>query len=167
MLCIHLESTFCQSTLVNMAGIKVTSPNVHYNEAYIESKYVYQATNVTIEKGNLIATPTSTTYTFRTDRRVPKLGCMMVGWGGNNGTTVTASVIANKLGLSWKTKEGVQQSNYFGSITQASTVYLGSNTNGDIYVPFKDLLPMVYPDDIVFDGNNNFYLYFLFFLIYK
>lgn len=31
---------------------------------------------------------------------------MLVGWGGNNGTTVTAAVLANKLGLSWMTKTG-------------------------------------------------------------
>lgn len=33
---------------------------------------------------------------------------MLVGWGGNNGTTVTAAVIANKLGLTWKTKTGTK-----------------------------------------------------------
>ena len=40
--------------------------------------------------------------------QVPKLGVMLVGWGGNNGSTVTAAQIANKLQLSWNTKEGVQ-----------------------------------------------------------
>lgn len=44
--------------------------------------------------------------TFRTERRVPRLGVMLVGWGGNNGTTVTAAVLANKLGLTWRTKNG-------------------------------------------------------------
>lgn len=29
-----------------------------------------------------------------------------MGWGGNNGTTVTAAVLANRLGLSWMTKTG-------------------------------------------------------------
>ncbi len=136
-----------------MASVEISSPNVHYSEDFIESQYKYQATNVVRQNGKLIATPIETSYTFRTSRRVPKIGCMMVGWGGNNGTTLTASVLANKLGLSWCTKDGVQQANYFGSITQASTVYLGSDVDGDVYVPFKDLLPMVYPDDIVFDGK--------------
>lgn len=54
--------------------------------------------------------PSSTKLTFRTERRVPKLGVMLVGWGGNNGTTVTAAVLANRLGLSWMTKTGTKVS---------------------------------------------------------
>lgn len=39
-----------------------------------------------------------------------------------------------------------------GSITQASTVCLGTGPEGEIYVPLKDMLPMVDPNDIVIDG---------------
>lgn len=78
---------------------------------------------------------------------------MLVGWGGNNGSTVTAATIANRLGLSWNTKEGIQHSDYYGSICQSSTVHLGSGgPQGEIYVPLRDLLPMVHPNDMVFDG---------------
>lgn len=160
--------------------------------------------------------PCSTRFTFRTGRQVPRLGVMLVGWGGNNGTTVTAAVLANKLGLSWMTKTGrkvgvpwpwqgwgwghraqllpsppgsctpifslplqrwsaapappavwggpphgggssshspSQKANYYGSLLQASTVCLGTGPAGDVYVPFRDLLPMVHPNDIVFDGR--------------
>ena len=31
---------------------------------------------------------------------------MLIGWGGNNGSTVTGTVLANRLGLTWRTKEG-------------------------------------------------------------
>lgn len=69
---------------------------------------------------------------------------MLVGWGGNNGSTFTAAILANKQGLSWPTRRGIQHSNWFGSITQASTVRLGNGEYGeDIYVPFHKLLPMV------------------------
>lgn len=44
------------------------------------------------------------------------------------------------LGLP-KTK--VQQANYFGSRTQASTIRVGSFNGEEIYAPFKSLLPMV------------------------
>nr|XP_005993230.1 PREDICTED: inositol-3-phosphate synthase 1 [Latimeria chalumnae] len=77
---------------------------------------------------------------------------MLVGWGGNNGTTVTAAILANKMGLSWNTKTGIKHANYYGSFLQSSTACLGSGPNGDVYVPFRDLLPMVHPNDIVFDG---------------
>jgi len=70
-----------------------------------------------------VVTPTVTQYEFRTARTVPKMGCapppwrpeqcrrrrfnpaqltgllarlMLVGWGGNNGSTVTAGVLANR-----------------------------------------------------------------------
>uniref|UniRef100_A0A8D2J3Q3 inositol-3-phosphate synthase n=1 Tax=Varanus komodoensis TaxID=61221 RepID=A0A8D2J3Q3_VARKO len=97
-------------------------------------------------------TPSSVHLTFRTERRVPKLGVMLVGWGGNNGSTVTAAVLANRMALSWMTKRGRKHANYYGSLLQASTVCLGSGPSGDVYVPFRDLLPMVDPNDIVFDG---------------
>lgn len=42
---------------------------------------------------------------------------MLVGWGGNNGSTMTAGVLANKHQMSWETKEGVQEANYLGSFT--------------------------------------------------
>ncbi|KAH7293396.1 hypothetical protein KP509_28G024400 [Ceratopteris richardii] len=77
---------------------------------------------------------------------------MLVGWGGNNGSTLTAGVIANREGISWVTKDGVQQANYFGSLTQASTCRVGSFQGEEVYAPFKSLLPMVDPNDIVFGG---------------
>lgn len=47
-----------------------------------------------------------------------------------------------------------QKANYFGSLTQASTTSLGIGPDGkDVYIPFKDLLPMLEPNDIEFDGK--------------
>lgn len=71
-----------------------------------------------------------TVVTFRTERKVPKLGLMLVGWGGNNGSTVTGAILANKHEMQWQTKEGIIKANYFGSITQSSTVLLGTDSNG-------------------------------------
>lgn len=87
----------------------------------------------------------------------------MVGLGGNNGTTLAGGIIANRgksafsadtytsrltflllEGITWKTKFGVRTPNYYGSITQASTVRIGEDQNGEeIYVPFNSILPMV------------------------
>ncbi|XP_013399714.1 inositol-3-phosphate synthase 1-A [Lingula anatina] len=135
-----------------MTSIQVESPNVRYTDDFIESQYDYETTEVRKENGKLVATPKKTRYTFRVERKVPRVGMMLVGWGGNNGSTVTAATLANKLGLSWRTKDGTRHANYYGSITQASTICLGSGPDGDIYVPFHDLLPMVRPDDLVIDG---------------
>ena len=77
---------------------------------------------------------------------------MLVGLGGNNGTTLTGSVIANREGITWKTKDGVKAPNYWGSLTQASTCRVGAINGQEVYTPFRSLLPMVNPNDIVFDG---------------
>ena len=77
---------------------------------------------------------------------------MLVGLGGNNGSTLVGGVIANREGITWKTKEGVRVPNYFGSLTQSSTCRVGSVKGQEVFTPFKTLLPMVNPNDIVFDG---------------
>ncbi|KAJ6916916.1 hypothetical protein NC652_019350 [Populus alba x Populus x berolinensis] len=135
---------------------KVESPNVKYIEDEIHSVYNYETTELVHENRNgsyqWTVKPKTVKYEFKTDTRVPKLGVMLVGWGGNNGSTLTGGVIANKEGISWATKDKVQQANYFGSLTQASSIRLGSFNGEEIYAPFKSLLPMVNPDDIVFGG---------------
>eukprot|EP00252_Welwitschia_mirabilis_P013954 TRINITY_DN3093_c0_g1_i1.p1 TRINITY_DN3093_c0_g1~~TRINITY_DN3093_c0_g1_i1.p1 ORF type:complete len:511 (+),score=33.71 TRINITY_DN3093_c0_g1_i1:205-1737(+) len=137
-------------------SFRVESPNVSYSEDSIESVYAYETTEVVHENKNgkyeWVVKPKTVKYQFKTDRRVPKLGVMLVGWGGNNGSTLTAGVIANREGISWATKDKVQQANYFGSLTQASTCRIGSFNGEEMYAPFKSLLPMVDPNDIVFGG---------------
>ena len=79
---------------------------------------------------------------------------MMVGIGGNNGTTLCATILANKHNISWHTKQGLQQPNYIGSLLRASTVRLGGDptTGKDVYVPIGEVLPMVHPNDLVLGG---------------
>lgn len=137
------DSTFLKESFT------VISPNVSYTDSTITSKYSYQAaevvgTNVRVINKDMV---------FKTERKVGKVGLMLVGWGGNNGSTATAALLANKMGISWMTKEGKVTSNYFGSLTQASTVRLGHNSNGEsVYIPFKNMLPMVDPNDLVIGG---------------
>jgi myo-inositol-1-phosphate synthase len=79
---------------------------------------------------------------------------MLVGWGGNNGSTVTAGILANRLGLVWDTREGKRAANYYGSVLMGATVKLGTDadTGKDFNVRFHDLLPMVHPNDLVIGG---------------
>lgn len=94
-------------------------------------------------------TPENIPLTIVTDCNVPKLGLMLVGWAGNNGSTITAALEANRNKMEWRTKTGMQKANWFGSITQASTVLLGSDESGqDTYAPLNQLIPMVNPNDI-------------------
>jgi len=136
-------------------SFQVNSPNVHYEDSSIVADYVYRNTEASISNdNNVVITPKETKYTFKTETKVPKLGVMIVGLGGNNGTTVVASCIANREGITWRTKRGVQTPNYFGSVTQSSTIYLGTDpkTGEDVFVPLKGMVPMVDPNDVVWGG---------------
>jgi myo-inositol-1-phosphate synthase len=75
---------------------RVNSPFVKYEEGSITSEYVYRNTEARMVNGEAIITPKETRYTFKTDTKVPRLGMMIVGFGGNNGSTVLAGVIANR-----------------------------------------------------------------------
>ncbi|XP_060804949.1 inositol-3-phosphate synthase [Amyelois transitella] len=137
----------------NNTSLVVKSPNTKYTDEYIFSDYEYEETLVTKTGNEIVAKPYRKAICLRTGRKVGKVGVMLVGWGGNNGSTFTAAVLANRHQLSWTTKNGQMDSNWFGSITQASTVRLGIDEKGqDVFVPMSQLLPMVHPDDLFIDG---------------
>ncbi|EEH18259.1 hypothetical protein PABG_00822 [Paracoccidioides brasiliensis Pb03] len=133
----------------------VDSPNVVYSDEEIKTRYVYRTTAVTRgADGTYVASPKESAYDFKVDRKVGKVGMMLVGWGGNNGTTVTAGILANRRGLVWETREGKRTANYYGSVIMGSTVKLGTDpeTASDVNIPFHDMLPMVHPNDLVIGG---------------
>ncbi len=132
--------------------IKVHSPNVAYANDAITSKYVYQTTQVVQDNGTINVQPVDVQFTFNTETKVPKVGAMLVGLGGNNGTTFLAALLANKHNITWETKTGEKKPNFFGSVLEASTVSLGFGENGEVFVPMRDLLPMVKATDLVVDG---------------
>lgn len=132
----------------------VQSPNVKYTDSDITSKYTYRTTEVNVNDGKYVASPKEKLYDFKTERNVGKVGLMLVGLGGNNGTTVTAGILANRQGLSWDTREGPRAANYYGSVVMSSTVKLGTEakTGREINVPLNDMLPMVHPNDLAIGG---------------
>lgn len=98
------------------------------------------------------------THTIETRATVPKLGVMLVGLGGNNGSTMTAGILANKKKTSWETKAGIQHPNFHGSFTQSATTHVGYQYDEktqqlqDVYKPIKDIMPMVNPCDMLIHG---------------
>ena len=135
--------------------VEVTSPNVAYTADEINSTYQYTTTLVDKDPvtGILKVTPSVQDLAFKTMRKPTKTGLMMVGWGGNNGCTVTASILANKHKMSWETRRGMQEANYFGSITQSSTIRVGMTKDMDeVHVPLHEMVPMVNPNDLIVGG---------------
>ena len=133
----------------------VNSPDVRYTDNEIKSKYVYRTTAVKKNaNGSYVASPKELAYDFKVERKVGKVGLMLVGWGGNNGSTVTAGIMANRRGLSFETKEGPVPANYYGSLVMASTMKLGTDSESgeEVNIPFHDVLPMLHPNDLVIGG---------------
>jgi len=127
----------------------VESDKCTYTADSIISDYTYETTVV---EGNVIK-PVETSMQFKTERKVGKVGVMLVGLGGNNGSTCVAGALANKMGLTWDTKEGTQKANYWGSMMMASTVKLGNDPRGNaVFTPMSNVLPMLHPNDIVWGG---------------
>lgn len=63
----------------------VDSPNVCYTDDEIRSKYTYRTTEVTqATSGQYVATPKEVVYDFKVDRKIGKVGMMLVGWGGSS-----------------------------------------------------------------------------------
>eukprot|EP01013_Petalomonas_cantuscygni_P001726 TRINITY_DN11752_c0_g1_i1.p1 TRINITY_DN11752_c0_g1~~TRINITY_DN11752_c0_g1_i1.p1 ORF type:complete len:598 (-),score=159.13 TRINITY_DN11752_c0_g1_i1:313-1998(-) len=134
--------------------VQVHSENVVYDEQSITSAFTYSHSEVDrAADGTVHVTPKESRFVFNTSTQLPRLGVMMVGLGGNNGTTVTAGIIANREGITWRTKTGVQRPNFFGSITQASTMRLGYDRERvEVNVPMKDVVPFVDPRNVVVGG---------------
>ncbi|ROL51491.1 Inositol-3-phosphate synthase 1-A [Anabarilius grahami] len=128
---LHIASVLIKSSCINACcrfiiiimpeKVRINSADVKYTEKHIESRYCYHTASVCRDGDEFTVTPSSTEFTFRTERTVPRLGVML-------------------------------KANYYGSLLESSTVCLGSGPDGEVYVPFRDLLPMVHPNDIVFDG---------------
>lgn len=134
-------------------SFSVNDDHVQDSGDVIETSYDHVTTKVSLDTSPPKVTPTTHHFRFRTEKRVPKLGVMLVGWGGNNGSTITAAAIANRMNISWNTRHGKETPNYFGSIFMSSTVRLGTDMNGnEVFVPLNSILPMVHPSDILFSG---------------
>lgn len=143
-----------RTTSTESTAFIAESDNVTYDDSEIISKYHYRTTKVSRTDGKLVARPQETVYNFKTQRKVGKVGMMLVGLGGNNGTTVTAGILANRRNLTWQTKTGSQSANYYGSVVMSSTVKLGNDeaTGEDVNLALHDMLPMAHPNDLVIGG---------------
>ena len=96
------------------------------------------------------------------DRPKKKIGVMIVGLGGNNGSTLTASLIAYKNKVNWETKDGDCHVDFIGSLYEYGNINIGYKNNKPVTKFIKDMVPMISPDDLVIGGwdicNDNLYI---------
>ncbi|EMG49206.1 Inositol-3-phosphate synthase, partial [Candida maltosa Xu316] len=138
-----------------MSSINFKSSKTETRDDHLYTKYTYENSVVeTDANGKFTVTPTAVDYEFKLDLKVPKVGLLLVGIGGNNGTTLVGATVANKNNISFENKEGVVKPNYYGSVTQSSTIKIGidKETGNDVYAPFNSIVPFVSPNDLVIDG---------------
>mmetsp|Transcript_11362 Transcript_11362/g.16784 ORF Transcript_11362/g.16784 Transcript_11362/m.16784 type:complete len:519 (-) Transcript_11362:1351-2907(-) len=127
----------------------VNSPNVSYTNSEITSLFEYRDSSV---RENII-TPTCERLVFKTQREIPRTGVLLVGWGGNNGSTLTAGILANKLNVTWHTKEGLRRPDYLGSMTRSTTMRVGTDSRQmPVFSPLYNLVPLVNPNDLEIGG---------------
>ncbi|KAK6016951.1 inositol-3-phosphate synthase [Ostertagia ostertagi] len=139
----------------------VDSPYVRCDGNEMETRFLYRKNHFSHTADGLKVTPKEHEYVFKTQLKPKRTGVLLVGIGGNNGSTSVGAIIANKKHMTWRTKEGIQTANYFGSVTQSSTVHLGWDGQQQIHVPFKEIIPILSPNDLIIDGwdinNQNLY----------
>lgn len=141
--------------MVFVNNFSVNGTHVRRNDRSLQADFDYVTSSVSTDpvSGNTTVHNINQSYTFQTLLKVPRVGVMLVGWAGNNGSTISAATIANKKNISWNTTNGLRRPNYYGSITMSSTIRVGSNPTGDdVFAPIRSVLPMLHPDDIVFGG---------------
>ncbi len=141
-----------EDTQSHSSGADGTSP-----AGLIESKYTERFTQFVGDDYKTSKTIVKE-HVFQTVATVPKTGVMFVGLGGNNGSTLTAALLAHRKHISWESRRGTHEPNFFGSFTQCASAHAGYKVNAktgaldDVHMPVKDILPMVEPVDLVIGG---------------
>lgn len=120
----------------------------------LKSSYHYKFSKVyKDDQGNYTIFPKNKTIIVETQLQTEKLGLLLVGLGGNNGSTLLATIESFKRNLFWNTKEGEQRPNFFGSLTQSGSIKIGVDEEGnEVYIGIKDFIPLIRPEDLIIDG---------------
>lgn len=137
--------------------VRICSPDIISEDAdQITAVYVDNQVRVKRNGGDIrVERQSPKPWLIRTDKRKPgKLGLMLVGLGGNNGSTLAAGLLANKMGLTWESRRGVEKANFLGSLVMSSTVSLGFDEEAgeEVFIPMSEMVSFVRPEDIVLGG---------------
>jgi myo-inositol-1-phosphate synthase len=82
-----------------------------------------------------------------------KLGVMIIGLAGNNGSTLTAGVIGYQRNLNWEDKNGTHSVDFLGSLYQYGSTNIGFYQDGKPYSKLlRNIVDMKRIDDLVIGG---------------
>ena len=77
------------------------TPGIQRQETDDKINVTYQNRFTLFDETEMSQRAVLQTKTISTEKAVPRLGVMLVGLGGNNGSTFVAGVLANRRQLSW------------------------------------------------------------------
>jgi myo-inositol-1-phosphate synthase len=154
---VEIENVTISGCPMNFPSIQIESESILNTEE--GSRTVrYTSTNSHVKRaadGSIRVTPSQKDYLLQVPTKRPgRVGLMLVGWGGNNGSTLTAALLAHQQNVTWKSRRGVEKPNFYGSLVMASTVVLGfdEETGKEVTAPIYQLAPFVDPKDLVIGG---------------
>lgn len=153
-----IESVTISGCPMNFPSISVESDSVLSGNESGSRTVRYTSTSSQVKRsadGSIRVTLTQKDYLLQVPvNRPTSVGLMLVGWGGNNGSTLTASLLAHQHNVTWKSRRGVQKPNFYGSLVMSSTVALGfdEDTGKEVTAPIYQLAPFVDPKGLVVGG---------------
>lgn len=156
----EIESVKISGCPTQFPAIHVDSPSVVGSAASAGGARTvrYTSTSTQVKRsadGSLRVTPAQKDYLLQVPVERPgRVGLMLVGWGGNNGSTLTAALLAHQHAVAWRSRRGLEKPNFYGSLVMASTVTLGNDedTGKEVTAPMFQLAPFADPKDLVVGG---------------
>ena len=131
-------------------SLEIESDGLIQGDQYVEAEYQHKFTE--FDKYSKKLKVLKQRYNFKTETKTGKVGLLMVGFGGNNGSTILGGLLANKNKLTWQTKKGQQCANMLGSMTQSSTMKIAETQEGEVFLPIKQVFPLLDPTELVVGG---------------
>lgn len=127
---------------------------------YVEAGNRYAAyntasTSVSRREGVTRVAAKNESFVFKTNILPQRVGVMLVGLGGSNGSTLVAGLVANKHKLAWREKTGLKTANLLGSVVANACTAIGAvgmSATDTVYVPFRSLAPFPDPTEIYLSG---------------
>ena len=85
-------------------SLEIESDGLIQGEKYVQAEYEHKFSQ--FDKYSKKLKVLKQRYNFKTEKNTGKVGLLMVGFGGNNGSTILGGLLANKNKLTWNTKKG-------------------------------------------------------------
>jgi len=115
----------------------------------IENEYNYKYVKINDDYSSEVI---NNKISIRTEVKKEKIGVMLVGIGGNNGSTFAASILARQKNIEWENKNGKHKVDFLGSIYEYGSINIGYKDNKPYSKLIKNLINIHSPNDIVFHG---------------